>query len=145
MSENKRMAIERLGFYEGEPGDYATTCIDNEDCIFVYREDGIAKCAIERAFNDGRVTFRKPISCHLYPIRINRFGGDVLRYHEIAECKPAIEKGRKENINVVNFVRSALVRNYGEKWFDELVRSSSFGEASADLVSVMKEKSPAKT
>lgn len=144
LSENKRTVIERLGFYEGEPGNYATTCIDDEDCIFVYRENGVAKCAIERAFNDGKVTFRKPISCHLYPIRVNRFGGDVLRYHEIAECKPAIEKGRKENINVVNFVKCALVRNYGEEWFHELVRSFSFGEASADLVSVMNERSPAK-
>lgn len=144
LSEDKKTAIKRLGFYEGTPGDYATTCIDNEDCVFVYRENGIAKCAIERAFNDGKVTFRKPISCHLYPIRVNRFGGDALRYHEIAECKPAIEKGKKEDINVVDFVKPALVRNYGEEWFDKLVRISSFGEASGDLVSVMNEKSSAK-
>ena len=124
LSNEKRNAIERFGFFEGKPGDYATTCIDDEDCVFVYRENGIAKCAIERAFNDGKVSFRKPISCHLYPIRVNRFGGDILRYHEIPECKPAVRRGESENINVIDFVKSALVRQYGEEWFSKLETST---------------------
>ena len=92
LSEDKKRSIEELGFYEGESGDYATTCIDDKDCVFVYREKGIAKCAIEKAFNEGKISFRKPISCHLYPIRVNKFGGDILRYHEISECKPAVKE-----------------------------------------------------
>jgi hypothetical protein len=121
LSDDKRVAIQQFGFYEGDPGDYATRCIDDEDCIFVYRENGVAKCAIERAFNEGKVAFRKPISCHLYPIRVNKFGGDVLRYHEIPECKPALKKGETENVNVVDFIKTALVRRYGEEWYDKLM------------------------
>jgi hypothetical protein len=124
LSEDKRKSIQQFGFYEGGPGDYATTCVDDEDCVFVYRENGIAKCAIERAFNEGKIEFRKPISCHLYPIRINRFGGDILRYHQIPECKPAIEKGEAENINVIDFVKTSLVRQYGEEWYDKLMAVS---------------------
>ncbi len=120
LSEEKRRAIEKSGFYEGPRGDYATTCIDDEDCVFVYRENGIAKCAIERAFNDGKTGFRKPISCHLYPIRINRFGGDILRYHEIAECKPAVKKGESENVGVIEFLKTPLTRMYGEEWYGKL-------------------------
>ena len=120
LSEEKRRAIEKSGFYEGPRGDYATTCIYDEDCVFVYRENGIAKCAIERAFNDGKTGFRKPISCHLYPIRINRFGGDILRYHEIAECKPAVKKGESENVGVIEFLKTALTRMYGEEWYSKL-------------------------
>jgi hypothetical protein len=120
LSEEKRRAIEKSGFYEGPRGDYATTCIDDEDCVFVYRENGIAKCAIERAFNDGKTGFRKPISCHLYPIRINRFGGDILRYHEIAECKPAVKKGESENVGVIEFLKIPLTRMYGEGWYSKL-------------------------
>jgi Protein of unknown function (DUF3109) len=120
LSEEKRRAIEKSGFYEGPRGDYATTCIDDEDCVFVYRDNGIAKCAIERAFNDGKTGFRKPISCHLYPIRVNRFGGDVLRYHEIAECKPAVKKGESENVGTIEFLKTALTRLYGEEWYGKL-------------------------
>lgn len=108
------------GFYEGESGDYATTCVDDEDCVFVYHDNGIAKCAIERAYNEGKVGFRKPISCHLYPIRVRRFGGDVLRYHEISECRPAVARGDSEKIGVIEFLKDALVRRYGEEWYNKL-------------------------
>jgi len=121
LSNEKRRVIEDLGFYEGEAGDYATTCVDDEDCIFVYKKNGIAKCAMEWAFFDGKTNFRKPISCHLYPIRVNKFGGDVLRYHQIPECKPAIEKGEAQNVDVVEFVKDALIRLYGEEWYEKLV------------------------
>ncbi len=120
LSEEKRNTIAKSGFFEGSHGDYATTCIDDQDCVFVYRENGIAKCALERAFNDGKIEFRKPISCHLYPIRVSRFGGDILRYHELAECKPAVKKGEAENVGVIEFLRTALTRLYGEEWFSKL-------------------------
>ncbi len=124
LSAEKRTAINRIGFYDGVPGDYATTCVDDKDCVFVYSENGIAKCSIEKAFNDGKISFRKPLSCHLYPIRINRFAGDVLRYHEIPECRPAIERGEKENVSVVEFVKPALLRHYGEEWVGQLESAS---------------------
>jgi len=121
LSEEKRQIIAESGFYEGEAGDYATTCVDDEDCAFVYRENGIARCAMERVFFDGKTNFRKPISCHLYPIRRNKFGGDVLRYHQILECKSALKKGESEKVDVIEFVKDALIRLYGEGWYDKLV------------------------
>lgn len=135
LSAEKRAVIDHLGFYDGVPGDYATTCVDDKDCVFVYSENGIAKCAIEKAFNDGKTGFRKPISCHLYPIRINRFGGDILRYHEIPECRPAIERGECENVSVVEFVKPALVRLYGEEWAGQL-------ESASELVPVASKNLP---
>jgi hypothetical protein len=56
----------------------------------------------------------------LYPIRVSRFGGDVLRYHELKECDPAVRKGESENVGVIEFLRSALTRLYGEEWYSEL-------------------------
>jgi len=120
LSDEKKKTVEETGFYEGHSGDYATTCVDDEDCVFVYREKGIAKCAIERAYNDGEIDFKKPISCHLYPIRVSKFGGDVLRYHHIPECDPAEKKGESEKVSVIDFLKDALVRSYGDQWFDKL-------------------------
>ena len=120
LSEEKRKLISESGFYEGPKGDCATTCVDDEDCVFVYRENGIAKCAVERAYNEGKVGFRKPISCHLYPIRVSSFGGDILRYHELSECDPAVRKGKSENVGVIEFLKTALTRLYGEEWYNKL-------------------------
>jgi Protein of unknown function (DUF3109) len=120
LSEEKRRSIEKHGFYEGPRGDYATTCIDDQDCVFVYRDNGIAKCAIEKSFNDGKISFRKPISCHLYPIRVGKFGGDILRYHELSECNPAVKKGESDNVEVLEFLKSPLTRLYGEEWYSKL-------------------------
>lgn len=137
LSEEKRNSIERSGFYEGRKGDYASTCVDDTDCVFVYRENGIAKCAIERAYNDGKVSFRKPISCHLFPIRVNKFGGDILRYHEISECSPAVRKGKSEKVSVIEFVKAALIRLYGEEWYNKLSREAgSFEELRASSEAV---------
>lgn len=126
LSDEKRERIAHVGFYEGVKGDYATTCVNDEDCIFVYREKGIAKCAIERAFNEGKTNFQKPISCHLYPIRVNKFGGDALRYHQIPECKPAVARGEAENTSVVDFLKEPLVRRYGNEWYAKL---KSYGKS----------------
>lgn len=120
IDKSKRTEIEKNGFFEGVPDDFATICIDDRDCVFVFHEDGISKCAIEKAYNDGKIKFRKPISCHLYPIRIINFGGTVLRYHEIAECAPAREYGNKHNIVVAEFVKDGLIRAFGEDWYRKL-------------------------
>ncbi len=115
-----RERIEEDGFYEVKDGELMTNSVDNKACVFVYFDNGIAKCSIERAFFDGKVNFRKPISCHLFPIRLSKFGGDVLRYEKFSECDPALENGAKNNINMVDFCKDSLVRLYGEKWFEKL-------------------------
>ncbi len=104
---------------EGFPGNYTTGCIDNKDCVFVYYEEDIAKCAFEKSYFNNEISWRKPISCHLFPIRINDFGGDVLKYEKIIECKPALVKGKNDNIQLHDFLHEALVRKYGFEWYEK--------------------------
>jgi len=104
---------------EGYVGSFATSCIDNKDCVFVFYENDTAKCAFEKAFYNNDITWRKPISCHLFPIRVSDFGGDVLRYEKIKECKPAIVKGKVDSTLLFEFLQDALIRKYGKKWYDE--------------------------
>ena len=119
LSKKSLNTIKKHGVAEGEPGNYSTVCIDKRDCVFVFYENDIAKCSIEHAFFNGEIRFRKPISCHLFPIRVNNNGSEHLYFSYFDECKPAIDKGKKENVPLVDSVREALVRLCGEKWFDE--------------------------
>ena len=112
--------IEMNGFYERKFGEYLTKSYKRRACVFVYYENGIAKCGIEKAFFDGKIKFRKPISCHLFPIRISKFGGDVLRYEKFDGCKSAIENGKKLNLSILDFCKDALQRLYGTNWFNKL-------------------------
>lgn len=112
--------IKKQGFVEGENDDLSIVCIDKRDCVFVYYEGDIAKCAIEKAYLDGKIKFRKPISCHLFPIRVSYFGGEYLYYNEFPECKSALEHGKKENKYIFETVKEALIRAYGKDWYDKL-------------------------
>jgi hypothetical protein len=114
---NHRREIEDNGFYEVRKDEPMIRSIDNRACVFVYYENGIAKCSIEKAYIEVKTDFRKPISCHLFPIRISDFGGDVLRFEHIDECKPAIELGKIENTTVAEFCEDSLSRLYGKNWY----------------------------
>lgn len=113
--------IEETGVWEEvKPQQYATTCVDGAECVFVTYEGSIAKCAIEKAYGQGKTTFRKPISCHLFPIRAEKFGQiEALNYEQIPLCRPAIKSGRHRNIMVLEFLREPLVRKYGEAWYEQ--------------------------
>lgn len=112
--------IEERGFYESKGGELLTNSLNNRACVFVYYENDIAKCGIEKAFNEGKVDFRKPISCHLFPIRVSNCGGDVLRYEKLSDCKPALKNGADNKIKLVDFSKDSLVRAYGEIWYNKL-------------------------
>jgi hypothetical protein len=102
-------------------GDLVTPLVATEECAYAVFEEGVAKCAIEQAWFDGKVAFRKPISCHLYPIRLNPVDNlEALNYHQWHICKPALRKGKKEGIPIFCFVKDALIRRYGEQWYREL-------------------------
>lgn len=116
--------IEERGFYEIKDDELMITSVNNKDCVFSFFDNSIAKCAIERAYFDGKVSFRKPISCHLFPIRVSDFSGDVLRYEKFSECAPALEKGKEENITIVEFCKDSLIRLYGEDWYNKLMNYS---------------------
>ena len=119
LSEKHLRAIEHTGMFEGEAGSYATTCVDDSACVFVYYEDSIARCSLERAFINGETKWRKPLSCHLFPIRISPNGIERLRYEKIPECSSAIERGNKKNIPLYDFLKDALIRKFGETWYNE--------------------------
>jgi len=112
--------IESKGFYEEIDGELLIRSVENKECVFVYYKDGIARCGIEKAYNNDKTDFKKPISCHLFPIRISDFGGDVLRYEKIDECKSALEKGVEENITIAEFCEEPLKRYFGKQWYSEL-------------------------
>lgn len=116
-----RAEIDQKGFYEVKDDEPLIRSINNRACVFVYYENGIAKCGMEKAFLDGKTNFRKPISCHLFPIRISDFGGDVLRFEHLDECQPAIELGKKENTTVAEFCEDSLTRLYGEEWYSQFM------------------------
>ncbi len=112
--------IDAAGFYEIKDGEIMTSSVNNKACVFVYYDEGIAKCGIEKAYFDGKIKFRKPISCHLFPIRVSKFGGDVLRFEKFGECKPALENGTKQQLKLIDFCKESLTRLYGKKWYQSL-------------------------
>jgi hypothetical protein len=122
-------AIEKHGPYViDSDGDYTTTLVsDKAECAFVYFDTGgIAKCAIEKAFNDGIISWKKPISCHLYPIRISKYRGyDAVNYNKWDVCKPACECGKKLDVPVYRFLKEPLIRKYGKGWFKQLEKSAA--------------------
>lgn len=115
--------LEKEGFYETDPdGDIVTTCRNGRECVFVSKDkDGIYKCTIEQAFRDGKSTFHKPISCHLYPVRLSQVGKfTALNYDRWYICNDACVLGKKLNIPVYKFVKEALIRKFGAAWYEEL-------------------------
>ncbi len=101
---------------------YSTPLVRGRECAYVtFGAQGIAKCGIEQAWEEGKVEFRKPVSCHLYPIRITEYQDvEVLNYDRWDICGPACSLGAKKGIPVYRFVKDALIRKYGELFYDTL-------------------------
>jgi hypothetical protein len=114
------LAIEEKGFWEKKGGAYRTRCMNRRDCVFVYYDGDIAQCGIERAYREGRIDFMKPLSCHLFPIKISGCREPVLSVEHYQECKPALVKGREENMLLVDFCQDALRRAFGEEWLGKM-------------------------
>ena len=125
-------AIDEQGLYLKDNDDEWVTPLmwAGGPCAYTVFENGIALCGIEKAYRDGKIKFKKPISCHLYPIRISKLKtGDALNYHEWEVCSPACKLGKKNKVHVYEFLKDALVRKYGEEWYKELeVIASDFLE-----------------
>lgn len=121
-------AVKKQGSYviDGD-GDYTTTLVsEGAECAFVYfDETKTAKCAIEKAYYDGVIDWKKPISCHLYPVRISRHKSyDAVNYSKWDICKPACSCGEKLNVPVYKFLKEPLIRKYGKDWFKQLELSA---------------------
>ncbi len=115
--------IEKRGVWEMDVDkEEVTTCLPTGECNFSFRDKlGVLSCGIEQAWKEGKTTFRKPISCHLYPIRISTVGEyEALNYHRWEVCKPACKLGAKHKVPVYSFLKEALIRKFGEDWYKEL-------------------------
>ncbi|RYD80511.1 MAG: DUF3109 family protein [Sphingobacteriales bacterium] len=122
MEPKARRAVEKNGFYETDPdGDLVTKCMSGRDCVFAINQDGVYKCAMENAFEAGKTNFKKPISCHLYPIRIAEVGNfEALNYSKWDICDDACSLGKQLQVPVYKFLQGPLVRKYGQDWYNEL-------------------------
>ena len=117
-------AIEEQGPYIlDEDGDYSTPTIGGKECAYAhYDSRGILKCGIEQAYIDGKINFRKPISCHLYPIRITRKKDlEAVNYHQWSICSAACTYGKSLQVPLYKFLKEPLIRKYGEAWYEQLV------------------------
>lgn len=122
MSEEGLKLLQEAGFYARDiDKDLVTTCGTGGACVFVRMEsDGTAKCSIEKAFEEGDIEFKKPISCHLYPIRAKRYGKyTALNYHDWDICGAACEAGSLMNVPVYQFLKEPLIRKMGAEWYEE--------------------------
>jgi len=116
-------AIENQGvFTTNEQGENETPLIDGADCAYViFDENNTALCAIEEAYNQGEINFKKPISCHLYPIRVQDYSEfAAVNYHHWEICDDACSLGKELQVPVYKFVKQALIRKFGEDWYAEL-------------------------
>lgn len=120
--ENHRDEIHNRGFAVVDlDGDLVTPLENNRQCVYSYKENEILKCGIEKAFLDGKTKFRKPVSCHLFPIRITEYKRfDAVNYQQIDICKPGRKCGKSEKLPLYVFLKDPLIRKYGEEWYEQL-------------------------
>lgn len=123
LSEQALKVIDAQGVAYPDPeGELVTSIVNGKDCVFtVYGDDGCCYCAIEKAWREGKCSFMKPVSCHLYPIRVKRLGQFWgLNYDRWDVCQAAVIKGHREGIPVYKYLKEPLIRRFGQAWYDEL-------------------------
>lgn len=123
LSEQGRQAIEAQGIaIRGSDGEWETPLINGGECAYVVRDEkGIVLCGIEQAYREGKIDWKKPISCHLYPIRLKQYTSFIaVNYDRWSICKDACILGRKLQVPIYKFVREALIRKFGEQWYQQL-------------------------
>lgn len=103
-------------------GEYVTQLVNEEECAFVFFDKkGITKCSIEQAYIDGKTDFKKPISCHLFPVRLNKYKSfTAVNYAYWNICDDACDLGQELGVKTYEFLKEPLIRKFGQEWFDEL-------------------------
>ncbi len=123
MTEKGIEVVEESGvFYLDRAGEPVTALVNGKDCAFVtLDEQGITKCGIEQAYREDKIPFNKPISCHLYPIRVSKYPKfESLNYDRWPICKPACQLGEELKVPVFKFLKEPLTRKYGAAFYKEL-------------------------
>jgi hypothetical protein len=116
-------AIENQGKYTtSKDGELETPLVGGADCAYViFDEKNVALCGIEEAYNQGEIDFKKPVSCHLYPIRVKEYSEfSAVNYHQWQICDDACTLGKELQVPVYQFVKQALIRKFGEDWYRDL-------------------------
>lgn len=108
--------------YADFDGEEVTSLVNEKECAFVFfDEKNTAKCSIETAYREGEIDFNKPISCHLYPIRIKKLKYyDALDYNRWDICSPACALGEELKVPVYQFLKEPLIRKYGAEFYEKL-------------------------
>ncbi|MCZ2483818.1 DUF3109 family protein [Aquirufa nivalisilvae] len=123
LSEEGKAVIDKVGTWvKDEDGDFSTPVIEGRECVYaIYDDKKYLKCGIEQAFFDGKIDFRKPISCHLYPIRIAKLAEyQALNYDRWSICSDACSHGKQLGVPIYKFLKEPLIRKFGDKWYSEL-------------------------
>lgn len=112
--------------YVDEEGDLVTTIVDGRNCAFTcYEPGGKCMCALEKAYNAGLTHFRKPVSCHLYPVRLTQYPSfKAVNFHRWKICKSAEVLGRKLGLRAYQFLKEPLTARFGQAWYDELCEAA---------------------
>lgn len=121
-------AIEEQGtFVKGEDGAWETPLVNQGECAYaVFSTEGTAKCGLEAAYAAGATSWKKPISCHLYPVRVREYSEfTAVNYHKWDICDPACRLGQQLKIPLYRFLQEALIRKFGEAWYEELEEVAS--------------------
>ncbi len=123
LPKSSQKVIKKQGVsYIDDDGEPVTSIVDDKECVFAYREkSGIWKCAIEKAYREGRVDFYKPISCHLYPVRLQKYEElTAVNVHRWNVCECARTNGKNLNVPVYQFLKEPLIRQFGTEWYEQL-------------------------
>ena len=123
MTKEAREIVAKQGISYLDPsGERVTSIVNDKDCVFARTDhNGWCYCLIEKAYNAGKINFKKPISCHLYPIRLTKVGDYIgVEYHRWDICHCARQLGKKLHTPLYQFLREPLIRRFGHAWFDEL-------------------------
>jgi len=125
MSKEGLDVVEKNGVFDYDiDAEYVTPLVNDRECAFVYFEKGVALCAIEKAWLEGKINFQKPVSCHLYPIRIDKVGDKkAVNYNRWSICIPALKAGREAGVPLYQYLKTPLIRKFGEEWYNKLVEA----------------------
>lgn len=126
--KNKKIIREQGLYYVDNDGELVTSLVGNQECAFTFWDKNkVLKCAFEKAFFEGEISFRKPVSCHLFPIRITEYKRfDAVNYERLDICKPGRECGSSAKLPLYKFLKEPLIRKYGEDWYKQLEAAGEY-------------------
>jgi hypothetical protein len=125
--KSKKVITENNFYYIDSDGDLVTQLCNNKECVFVYFENEIAYCAIEKAYTENKINFNKPISCQLYPIRLTKYKDfTAVNYHQWAICEYALINGKNDKIYLYQFCKNALCNKFGSDWYNKLADIATY-------------------